>query len=85
MNAKIVSRTGQEYRVDFSARIKRKLVSHPGLTVHGERELILMVESIEGTELPEGEYELYPTSGVGLTVRNLGLGRWVVERDSMAA
>jgi hypothetical protein len=83
-NARLVSReTGQEYRAIVAGNLGGRLVNRPGLGVAGgKHDENLTVESVDGTFLPEGVYDIHDDSGIIIPgVRHIA-GQWVIEAEA---
>lgn len=83
-NATIVSREAshKRYRVNFVLGPIQRPVRHvAGATAYGKADAKLEVQSADGVVIPEGDYDLFPDTGVPaqIHVRNMGMGQWVVE------
>lgn len=66
-------------RVTFKFDIVRNIVRRPGFPVAvGRADSRGIVQSVDGTLLPEGIYQLEADDGEILRVENVGLGTWVI-------
>jgi hypothetical protein len=61
-NGELVSRSGERYRVRFELiNFQRNIIRRPGIGVAGGKaDGTLRIESLDGSVIPENEYELFP-------------------------